>query len=93
MKFFEQTEAALNAAQAEGDTDVEVSIEAVREWIAITRQLAEQRAELLAALTMARAYIAVRCGTPDPADRYADQVLIEIHKTIDATISKCEAAK
>lgn len=44
--------------------------------------------DLLETLVMARAYIASRCGTPDPEDSGADQILIEIHKKMDAAIAQ-----
>lgn len=66
MKFFAQTEAELNAAQSDGETDVLVSIEAMREWIDITRQLSEQRAELLWALQeMVEFFQPNACGSED----------------------------
>lgn len=86
MKFFAQTEAELNAAQSDGETDVLVSIEAMREWIDITRQLAEQRAELLVALKKINAIPNKDIG--------GDWEEIEEARDIaTAAIAKCEAAK
>lgn len=52
-----------------------------------------QNKELLEALKLSRAYIAVRCGTPDQEDRGADQYLIALCAELDEVITKAEATE
>lgn len=52
-----------------------------------TASLAARVEVLTEALVMAQSYIHSRCGTPDPEDPYADQILIVIEQQMEDALN------